>query len=111
MTREDLEVRSLAIIPIVHAAWCRYLLGIDDEGKDFERSADPRLAEMDGRMAGMQLGQTGPFHGQLRPILSDPTIFGVDLYEAGLGERVEGYFTEMMAGPGAIRKTLHKYLA
>jgi len=34
----------------------------------------------------------------------------VDLYEAGLGEKIEGFFAEMTAGPGAVRGTLRKYL-
>ena len=43
----------------------------------------------------------------LRPLLSNPTVFGVDLYEAGLGETVEQDFCALCAGPGAVRKTLH----
>ena len=29
------------MIPLVIAGWLRYLMGIDDEGKDFEVSPDP----------------------------------------------------------------------
>ena len=47
---------------------------------------------------------------QLYPVLSDAAIFGVDLYECGLAEKVIGYFEEMMAGPGAVRETLKKYV-
>lgn len=49
-------------------------------------------------------------HAKLQPILSDEKIFGVNLYEVGLGERVEGLFEEMTAGVGAIRATLKKYV-
>ena len=52
----------------------------------------------------------GPFSEVLRPIFSNARIFGVDLYEAGLGELCERYFEELVAGPGAVRATLVKYL-
>ena len=46
----------------------------------------------------------------LRPILSDASIFAVDLYEAGLADKVAGYWQELMAGPGAVRATVKKYV-
>ena len=48
--------------------------------------------------------------GVLKPILENPVLFGVNLYEAGLAGKVEGLFAEMLAGPGAVRATLKKYL-
>jgi fructuronate reductase len=56
------------------------------------------------------LGDTGPFHAALGPILANSKIFAVNLYEAGLGEKVESYFEELLAGPGAVAVTLHKYV-
>ena len=47
----------------------------------------------------------------LQPVLSDAKIFGVDLYEAGLGEYVESIFSELIAGKGAVRAALQKHLA
>jgi fructuronate reductase len=47
----------------------------------------------------------------LEPILSDPRIFGVNLYEAGLGGRVEALFEELLAGPGAVADALGRYTA
>ena len=38
-------------------------------------------------------------------------MFGVDLYAVGLGEQIEGMVKELYAGNGAVRKTLHKYVA
>ncbi len=106
LARPDLDVTSLEAIPFVLAGWCRYLLGINDDGKPFEISPDPRLAEMQSHLKGISLGEKGPFSNTLKPILSDATIFGVDLYQVGLAEKVEKYFTEMVAAPGAIRKAL-----
>ena len=47
----------------------------------------------------------------MKQLYSRKDVFGVDLYEAGLGEQIEGYVKELYAGPGAVRKTLHKYVA
>lgn len=106
----DLDVMDLKLIPLVLAGWCRYLLGIDDKGEKFELSPDPLLSVVQPYLEGITLGQEGPFTEALKPILSDAKIFGVDLYEAGLGERVEGYFAELVSGPGAVRSILKKYL-
>ena len=32
------------------------------------------------------------------------------LYKAGVGEKIEDMFREMLAGPGAVRATIHKYV-
>ena len=108
--REDLCVSDLKIIPLVFAGWLRYLMGVDDNGAPFTPSDDPMLAEMQAALSGIRLGDVGPFSEQLRPVLSNARIFGVDLYAAGLGERTESYFAELVAGPGAVRRTLEKYL-
>ena len=108
---EKMDVQSLRYIPFVLAAWCRYLLAIDDSGTPFTPSADPMLAELQTYVAGIELGSKGPFHDALQPILSNVAIFGVDLYGVGLGERVEQMFAELVAGPGSILTALHTLLA
>jgi fructuronate reductase len=105
-----LDVKDLKLIPLVLAAWIRYLLGVDDEGKPFTVSPDPLYASLAPGLSGITLGQKGPFHSALEPILSDRRIFAVNLYEAGLGERVEAYFEELIAGPGAVAAALKKYV-
>jgi fructuronate reductase len=107
----SLEVKNLKLIPLVLAAWVRYLMGIDDEGKPFTVSPDPLYPVLAPALAGIKLGQKGPFRSVLEPILSDKRIFAVNLYEAGLGERVETYFEELVAGPGAVAAVLKKYTA
>ena len=37
-------------------------------------------------------------------------IFGINLYEAGIGDKIEEMFVEEIAGKGAVRNTLKKYL-
>ena len=41
-----------------------------------------------------------------RKILSNKNIFGVDLYEAGIGERIEEILRSELEGYGAVRKVL-----
>ncbi len=109
--REDLDAKDLTLVPLVLAGWCRYLMGVDDEGNTFEQSPDPRLEEVKVYVKDIKLGVENDIHKALLPILSDATIFAVNLYEVGLGEKIEGMFAELTAGPGAIRSTLKKYLA
>jgi fructuronate reductase len=106
---EGLSVNSLTLIPLVLAAWLRYLLGVDDTGKPFEISPDPLYSSLAPFLAGISLGQKGPFHAALEPVLSNGKIFGINLYRAGLGEKVEAYFEELLAGPGAVAAALQKY--
>lgn len=105
----DHEASELKLIPLVLAGWLRYLIGIDDKGKAFDISPDPLLPSMQEKLAGITLG--GEIDAeQLRPILSDASIFAVNLYECGLAEKIIGYFKELMAGRGAVRATLKKYV-
>lgn len=107
--RKDLNVKSLEYIPLVIAGWFRYLLGIDDKGEKFEVSSDPLLETLQGCLEGIGLGMKYD-KKKLIPILSNKDIFGLDLYEVGLGEKIENYFDEMITGVGAVRSTLKKYL-
>lgn len=102
-------VTDLKLIPLVLAGYARYLMGVNDNGDKFEPSSDPRLEELMAVMADVKLGQTEVPKKALETIYRDKDIFAVDLYEAGLGEKIENYFMELIAGPGAIRKTLAKY--
>lgn len=104
------DAKKLEAMPIVLAGWCRYLLAIDDEGKSFQLSDDPMLPELVAMLSGIKVGQPETYTGQLKPLLSNANVFGVDLYDAGIGEYVEEIFTELIEGPGAVRKTLIKYM-
>lgn len=110
MGRKDLSISDLKLIPLVFAGWLRYLLGIDDNGKEIKLSPDPLLDELLPYVKDISLGDKGPFHEQLKTILSNENIFGINLYEAGLGKRVERYFEELVSGKGAVKRTLKKYV-
>ena len=109
LASKTLRIADLKLIPLVMAGWLRYLMGIDDNGNAFTPSPDPRLADLAPQVSGIKLGQKGPFTKTLKPILEDEKIFGVNLYSAGLGEKVEHLFEELVAGKGAVAATLKKY--
>lgn len=109
--RDDKDVTELKFIPLTIAGWMRYLLGVDDKGNAFTPSSDPLLAELQEKLSTITLGYTGEVHSALESILSNVTIFGLNLYEAGLGEKIESYFKEMITSPGAVREVLKKALA
>ena len=109
LASDSLKVEDLKLIPLVHAGWLRYLMAVNDRGEAFEPSPDPLLATAQEYVAGMQLGEK-PDCAKLEGLLRNKTIFGVDLVEAGLADKVCAYFTELTAGPGAVRATLHKYV-
>ena len=107
---ETLDVRTLTFIPLAIAGWLRYLLAVDDEGNAFECSSDPMLDVLQKQLEGARLGEPGSVAGKLYPILSNPVLFGTDLVEAGLAEKIEAMVKEMLAGSGAVRSCLKKYL-
>lgn len=104
------SAKDLKYVPIAIAGWLRYLLAVDDDGAAFELSPDPMLGEMQAALKGIKLGDTASIGDKLKPILSNANIFGSDLYKAGIGEKIEEIFAEEIAGPGAVRATLKKYI-
>lgn len=110
MASETLDASSLVYIPLAQAGWLRYLLAVDDEGREMAVSADPMLSTLQEQLSGVKVGQPESYTGQLKEILSNKVIFGVDLAQAGLASKVEDYFCQMIAGPGAVRATLQKYV-
>lgn len=97
---------SLRYIPLAIAGWLRYLLAVDDNGNEFELSPDPMLEELRGNLEGIRFGEPESVGNRLRPILSNESVFGCNLYDAGIGERVEELFAGEIAGKGAVRATL-----
>jgi len=111
VARPDLDAASLTYIPLAIAGWLRYLLAADDQGVPFSCSSDPMLAELQGQLASVELGRPETASDEvLAPILSNAALFAVDLCQAGLSGKIGGMLREMLAGPGAVRDTLKKYL-
>jgi fructuronate reductase len=107
---DTLKAADLTFIPLAIAGWLRYLMGIDDNGEKFSPSPDPMLTELQEQIKSVKLGDGKLPQYVLQPILSNKKIFAVDLYEVGLGKKIEGMFLELIAGKGAVRATLKKYL-
>ncbi|MCT3396380.1 mannitol dehydrogenase family protein [Lentilactobacillus hilgardii] len=106
------DPKSLNFIPLVIGTWLRYLMGINDKGETFEPSPDPMFEDLHKQVAGFKLGDSNvDVHDAVKSILSNKGIFGLDLYAAGLGDKVEEYFKQMLAGKGTIVKTLKDALA
>jgi mannitol 2-dehydrogenase len=110
MENDKLDSATLTYIPLAIAGWLRYLLGVDDKGNDFELSPDPLRDELREIFTNIKLGEELEDIKAIQRLLSNEKIFGVNLADAGLDDKVIKYFRELIAGPGAVRKTLEKYL-
>ena len=106
----SLSVSSLKMIPLVFAGWLRYLMAVDDNGTAFEPSPDPLLSTLRPIFASCCLGDMPQDLSFLDALLSNESIWGVDLFAVGLADLVKDYFKELTAGPGAVNATLEKYL-
>ena len=106
----SLSVSSLKMIPLVFAGWLRYLMAVDDNGTAFEPSPDPLLSTLRPIFASCRLGDMPQDLSFLDALLSNESIWGVDLFAVGLADLVKDYFKELTAGPGAVNATLEKYL-
>ena len=107
---QGLSLDSLLLIPLVLAGYARYIKGVDDTGTPFTPSPDPLLEELQAITAPLEVKAGQQDMSCLKALFSRADVFGVDLYAAGLGERVESMTAELYAGPGAVRETLHKYV-
>lgn len=106
-----LDVTTLTAIPLALAGWMRYLLAVDDNCQPMEVSSDPQKDALQAKLAGITVGKPETYNGQLKEILTNASLFGTDLCAAGLCEKIEAMFVDMLAGEGAVRATLKKYLA
>ena len=99
--REGRDLGSLVAIPLALAGWLRYLNGTFDDGMPLEVSPDPLKDELMAKVK----------EGKIREILSNPTIFGLDLTTTPLADRIEGYYARLLSGPGSARRLLQEELA
>jgi len=108
---QGLHMEDLVLIPLVLAGYARYLKGVNDNGNIFTPSSDPLLAELQQIVSGLKITEEPQDFSCLKQLYSRTDVFGVNLYEVGLGERIEAMAAELFAGPGAVRKTLQKYVS
>lgn len=85
-------------IPFFFALWLRYLQGLNDNWEPMTIQEDPRKDEL-----------TSNFN--VKNILSDASIFGVDLYsnDGVLGKKTEAFFEELNKGSKAVSQTIAKH--
>ena len=107
---KELHTYDLTLIPLVFAGWLRYLMGIDDNGNPFTLSPDPMLSLVQPYFSDIHLGDIIDVETLLAPLLSNATIWGVNLYHVGLADTVCTFFSEMIKSPGAVLNTLKKYI-
>jgi fructuronate reductase len=105
-----LDMKNLILIPLTLAGYARYLKGLKDDLTPFEPSPDPMLQELQQIVAPLEVGKQEQDYSCLKQLYSRKDVFGLDLYEAGLGEQIESMVKELFAGKGAVRQTLHKYV-
>ncbi|MCR5751750.1 MAG: mannitol dehydrogenase family protein [Kiritimatiellae bacterium] len=99
--REGRDLGTLVAIPLAIAGWLRYLAGTFDDGRPMEVSSDPLKDELTAKVKA----------GAFREILSNETIFGLDLTKTPLADRIEGYCKKLFSGPGSARALLASELA
>jgi len=94
---------NLEAVPLFVALWLRYRMGLDDTGAKMELSPDPLTPEAVKVLDCLQFGQKI----DLYPILSDAVTFGVNLYDVGLGKKIEALFYELSSCAGAVSQKLN----
>ena len=104
------SAEQLIAIPLGIAGWLRYVLAVDDAGNTYTLAPDPLAGEIADALKDVEIGNPETLKDQLKPILSNEKIFFTNLYENGVGEKIEGLFREMIAGQGAVRATIDKYM-
>ena len=106
----DLHTEDLKLIPLVYAGWLQYLMGIDDEGREFTPSSDPLLEEARQYVADYELSFSPKDLSKLDALLANEKIFGVNLHAIGMDTLVKQYFAELSSGVGAVAAALKKYV-
>ena len=106
----DLHTEDLKLIRLVYAGWLRYLMGIDDEGREFTPSSDPLLEEARQYVADYELSFSPKDLSKLDALLANEKIFGVNLHAIGMDTLVKQYFAELSSGVGAVAAALKKYV-
>ncbi len=106
----NLDPKQLKYIPLVIAGWIRYLMALDDDGNLLSLSPDPLLEDLKNCVAGIVLGDPNSVGNKLVSILSNERLFAVNLYEIGMGRKIEEIFKSLIKGKGAVRSTLKEYL-
>ena len=107
--RDGRNLDDLKAIPMVYAGWMRYVLGLDDNLNEFTPSPDPLLEYAKKELSQVSIGKEVSLE-DIRSLLENESIFGVNLIKVGLAERVVSDLNSLLKGKGAVRATLESYL-
>lgn len=102
---------QLKYIPLVIAAWLRYLIGKDDNGNDMELSPDPMAEKLQALLKGIKMGEKLEDKSNIEEILQNKVLFGTDLCSNGMSKIIIELFEKMLSESGMVRKTLHYYVS
>ena len=86
------------------------MMGTDDQGMPYPLAPDPLAEQLHEALSSLSLGNPDSLRDQLRPYLSNTQLFGIDLYTAGVGSKIEDMLRSMLEGPGACRSTVHRWM-
>lgn len=111
---ETLDPSHLEAIPLIIAAWLRLLvgrhgMGTDDTGKAIHLSPDPRMEELQAVLGSISLDEPEDprtLLDRIQPILSDTSIFGINLNLTPLADRIVQNLASMCRGNGSVSATL-----
>ncbi len=106
LAHSELSEEELVGIPLALALWCRYLVGLDDNGKPMELSADPMLSELCSLLNGAKIGDKR----SIAEILNNPKVFNFDIKLSSTANKAQEMFNFMLAKEGNVRVALQKYL-
>lgn len=102
---------QLKYIPLVNAAWLRYLMGIDDAGNEMVLSPDPMSEKLREALSGIKMGEKINDRTKIEDILRNKILFGTDLCSNGMSANIIELFEKMLSENGMVRKTLHSYVS
>ena len=73
-------------------------------------SSDPLLSSLQDQLKNVYFGNPDSCDGQLNGLLSNKELFATDLVACGLAPKIESMLSEMLAGPGAVKRVLKMYV-
>ena len=106
---EIFELSSLEYIPLIISGWIRYLMGYNDKGEKFELSPDPYIEVLKHLIDKLEFGKNDNSDEVIMEIISNKSIFGLDLRDTPLCDKILGYFKELNSGVNSVINTLKKY--
>ncbi len=102
-----LDAAQLTYIPLAIAGFLRYMLGIDDKLEKFELSPDSQSDYFFDMLKNVKIDSK--HSGEIKELLQNEKIFGIDLVRCGLSEKISTMFNELIKGENAVINTLAKY--